>query len=203
MNRVYHPCHKIKTNLMSSNKWSIGSLLWAIDPVCEWAGCCFFFFLFSPSSSAEKILPGQQYPGNHQPSSALGTDHMLLQTQCVLMCACVAVVRLTRTNTSEKSFYARLWRGSQLDFAFVVTLSGWRWGSVIHIFTVSARFASLGAGGGKVRSETRCVLGQRSQVTAVTQHTAAFKRFTCRWSRHRVRQVAAVLVWNCLSDRTV
>lgn len=107
MNRVYHPCHKIKTNLMSSNKWSIGSLLWAIDPVCEWAGCCFFFFfLFSSSSSAEKILPGQQYPGNHQPSSALGTDHMLLQTQCVLMCACVAVVRLTRTNTSEKSFFA-------------------------------------------------------------------------------------------------
>lgn len=99
--------------------------------------------------------------------------------------------------------YARLWRGSQLDFAFVVTLSGRRWGSVIHIFTVSARFASLGAGGGKVRSETRCVLGQRSQVTAVTQHTAAFKQFTCRWSRHRVRQVTAVLVWNCLSDRTV
>lgn len=89
MNRVYHPCHKIKTNLMSSNKWSIGSLLWAIDPVCEWAGCCFFFFpFFSFIFSWEDITrptvswqPSAQLCSRHGP-------HAAPDSVCVNVCVC-------------------------------------------------------------------------------------------------------------------
>lgn len=116
----------------------------------------FFFFLHIFCWDEQTISPGQQYPGNHQPSSALGMDHMLLQTlrMCVkvrvCICACVSV-----RKAFIALYEAPMWISAWLRLCnHLVRLKIWIWYSFIHSILPSWSRWSKSRGGG----ETGCVL---------------------------------------------
>lgn len=127
-----------------------------------WANWLLFF---SPITSSAET--SRQY---HQANSILATIRRAQLSGwttcrsrlgvCVLTRVCRwgrhAATSDTRSplNVSERLswLYVRLQSESQLDFAFAITLSGWSYESVIHLFMV---YCYLGAGGLKVRRR-RC-----------------------------------------------